>query len=1144
VTAWTDQGSLQIAGTVDLPRRALDLSAYGQLELRSLSSLLDSASFSGASDVSVTAKGTFDAPGLDGKVWVRDATIRLRDIPETLSALNGAVAFEGSAVRIEEGRGVIGGGDVRLSGEGHLDGFTLADLRLDVTGRDISLRYPAGLRSRIEADLSLTGGHGAFVLGGRAHVSRGVYDLGAALQQSVKTVAETAPSPMLRAIGVDVSVEIDTPILVRNKLASLEIGGSLAFRGDMEAPLPFGRVDLRQGGRISVQGRDFTTSAGALSYEGTWNPDVSLRAQRRIRDTDRQTDVDVSLVVEGPLDTVQPTFQATGLSSAEAFSLAVTGSRTQGALGTGAKVAGGAAASMLVGRFSGSLGLDDVTVQPELLARETDPGTRFTFGKQVTKAVSLIYSLSLKAAEDRFLQLELRPWPTTSFKVQRTDDGTLTVGAGQRISLGGAEEARTARRDDAVRLSDVQLEGDRPLEEEVLRKSLKARVGRKATPWTVQEDADRLRARLVRESFIESEVNGRLEGTVASFRIRSGQRFTWKVTGMADPPDLGDQVRKALFEEEALEKGRAFLLKKLRERGHLRAAVGGKGEKDGTNRRLVFEANPGPRFEADLQFPGAAALPPARLRKAAGGAAEVLTASEAAARRIQEAYRAIHRFDASLAPPEIEESDGRILIRWPVLEGPAAEIVSMRFEGSSRAESELKKVAGLSLGAPFTDADVSAAVERLRSDYLAMGFPKSRVSAEVARKAKGADVVFYVVEGNSVRVGRIDIVGLRRTREPVVRKRIPIKPGSPFDPRGLAATERRLMELEIFSRVSATAFLEGDTENILVTLEEGARATASYDVRYNGEDKGTVQVDAETRNLGGVGLVVGGRYRFGRDVREARGSVFLPSLVKSGNLTGSLFRLEEDQQAVDPFTLDTFTNTTVQQGFQIQQKIPLRGRWDLLPGYRFKRESSTAFPDPISIASLDTSLIHDTRDNALDAHRGRFLSLNLEYAPRALGSSLTFVKGFVQTFLTRPIGGSWIWAQGYRLGLAQGFGGQELIASDRFTAGGSNSLRGYPTDSVGPRDLLGEPTGGQAVVIVNEELRYRHPSRFGFALFYDGGNVFDTVAKMTLNLRNDLGLGLRWESPIGLLRLDLGFPLNREAGDKSYQLFFNFGQAF
>jgi outer membrane translocation and assembly module TamA len=270
----------------------------------------------------------------------------------------------------------------------------------------------------------------------------------------------------------------------------------------------------------------------------------------------------------------------------------------------------------------------------------------------------------------------------------------------------------------------------------------------------------------------------------------------------------------------------------------------------------------------------------------------------------------------------------------------------------------------------------------------------------------------------------------------------------------------------------------------------------------------------------------------------------VPSVFGAGKLTASVFSLEQDLQATDLFTGEPLTNVARQRGFQIQHSLALRDRWNLLYGYRFKRVSSTAFPDPLTVAGLDVSLVRDTRDNPLDARRGRFLSVSVTYSPNALASDFTFAKGLAQAFVSRAFGPSWTWAQGYRLGLAYGFGGQEVTFSERFHAGGANSLRGFGTDEVGPTDFLGDPEGGEAVVVLNQELRYRHRSGLGVAAFYDAGNVFASVKDLSLDLRHTVGAGLRYESPVGLLRLDAGFPLDRKQGEKRVRLFFSLGQAF
>jgi outer membrane translocation and assembly module TamA len=118
-----------------------------------------------------------------------------------------------------------------------------------------------------------------------------------------------------------------------------------------------------------------------------------------------------------------------------------------------------------------------------------------------------------------------------------------------------------------------------------------------------------------------------------------------------------------------------------------------------------------------------------------------------------------------------------------------------------------------------------------------------------------------------------------------------------------------------------------------------------------------------------------------------------------------------------------------------------------------------------------------------------------------------------------------------------------VISSERFNAGGADSLRGFARDSLGPKDILGEPLGGEAVLIFNQELRYR-VRKVGFAAFWDFGNVFDSVSDVSLDLRHDLGAGLRWLSPVGLLRFDIAFPLGRLPEEDAYQLTFSLGQAF
>ena len=106
-------------------------------------------------------------------------------------------------------------------------------------------------------------------------------------------------------------------------------------------------------------------------------------------------------------------------------------------------------------------------------------------------------------------------------------------------------------------------------------------------------------------------------------------------------------------------------------------------------------------------------------------------------------------------------------------------------------------------------------------------------------------------------------------------------------------------------------------------------------------------------------------------------------------------------------------------------------------------------------------------------------------APQVLGSDFDFTKEFAQVSLTKALGRSpMTWAHGYRLGLIQVFGGQRLPFDDLFKAGGPNSVRGFDIDSLGPQGTNGQPLGGEAVIVINQELRYRHArTGLGAAVF-------------------------------------------------------------
>jgi autotransporter translocation and assembly factor TamB len=237
-----------------------------------------------------------------------------------------------------------------------LAGASVGSVEVTLTGRDIALRYPANFKSRVRADLTLKGKPGALLLAGEVHAERGLYDTDIFLgdQLLAPTLAETKPSPLFETIALDIQASTDNPVLVRNNLAELEASGHLELRGDLSAPAPFGRLEIREGGKVFLQGRDFTITSGNLIYGGTLDPDLAIRAETLIKQIDAD-DVQVTVAVDGPL--LAPEMKLTSdpsYSEREIVSLITTGRRNV-ALDSTAWVAGQQASMLLAGRVTRNL---------------------------------------------------------------------------------------------------------------------------------------------------------------------------------------------------------------------------------------------------------------------------------------------------------------------------------------------------------------------------------------------------------------------------------------------------------------------------------------------------------------------------------------------------------------------------------------------------------------------------------------------------------------------------------------------------------------------------------------------------------------------------------------------------------------------
>ncbi len=1196
--------SLAVTGTAQLtgtPQLNLDVAGTTDISIGSL--LVEDLSARGSSTVQLAVRGPVSDPAITGSLVLTDGEIALDSPRLAAERLNLRVDLNGHELRLTRLQGDLNGGTLTGSGTVTWNNGILGGPGLTVATRNVYLDFPANLRTVSNLDLKLAPGpRQRTLLSGSVQIAEGSYTETLALEDGLFNLANRSPelelteerNPFLSKLDYDIGVKTKEPLVVNNNLAELLIEVDVRVLGNYYSPGLTGRINLGEGGELYLNERTYLVDRGVITF-------ISDQRIEPVFDLQAKTEAsgyEITLAVTGSgkdretLLTSDPP-----LPEPDIAAVLLTGRTLDGLQGEETDVAKEQVLSYLTGRVGGTLGrgiqeftgISQVRIEPGLIANESDPSARLTVAQNLTRQLSLIYSMNLINSGDQILIGQYEFNRRFRARTVKQSDNSYRFDFNRTQEFGGeAPLPRSASERERLVLGKVDINHGSMFSEEQIRKWLNAREGKTYDFFRLRKGIDRVEDRYARAGLLESRVRLQREtqGSVVNVQVNidPGPQVDFIFEGYSPSGALRKRIRETwmagIFDVQRAGDAAAEIRQELLNDRYVEAKIEYQIDSaDAEHKRVTFDIQPGLRFDTyKIVFAGASKVEESDLRQLLRDQKaenEAITKPRHVIDLISRFYHELGYLDAKLARPDlvVDRQARTAQSVFPVAEGPLYRVSKVDYEGHEvYTDAELAAVTNLEPGLPYTPQLRQDTLDNIRSLYGRKGYNDAEVTYALERETTAPGqlrVALRIVEGKQSILGNVEVASGGGGN--FVRKQLLLEPGDPLDLQLLSKSRRRLYATGAYSLIDTDRTVRDSSSNQQpVDLRITAREVRPFLVNYGAyfdTDRGPGGIaDITNRNSLGMGRVAGVRLRYDSDLQESR-FYFSQPFFRSWPLrtTAASFIRREVREG---FNTDRI-------GLSLVQEARFRNVWSVNYGYRIENTHTYEnVPDPLfdarlRVAPFTTSMSRDTRDDILDATRGSFTSHGLDYAPKWSGSELNFVKYFGQYFryialdkprllpMQRNVRRSrLIVATGARVGLAAGLGGQGLIPGrsstgqvalgERFFAGGGTTVRGFAQDGIGPRLSDGiSPTGGDATFVWNSELRFPLFKMFDGVGFVDLGNVYDGIGDFRpWQVRKAAGFGLRIRTPFFLIRVDYGFKLDRKPGESLGRPFISIGQAF
>lgn len=509
--------------------------------------------------------------------------------------------------------------------------------------------------------------------------------------------------------------------------------------------------------------------------------------------------------------------------------------------------------------------------------------------------------------------------------------------------------------------------------------------------------------------------------------------------------------------------------------------------------------------------------------------------------------------DATILPWEINLSKQGYAyeITIPVEEGNRTLVDSVEFiNPGSAPKKELIKVLHLKPEKPFNPLLLDEDKENVKRFYADNGHPYAIVSQSfrIDPSSNNAIISYEIDEGKEVRVGQILIVGDVLTSQKAIKSAMQLKSGDLFSYKNLVDSQLNIRRLGAFNsvRIETIGIEEKEsTVHLKVNIDEDRPFRLDVDLGYSTRDSLIGSLLFTNINSFGWAKKTFLKLTAGRKLSRAelgwRDPRFLSSAFEMSVIAWIQHRIRP-----------TFNYVQLGGSFGFYRrydKIGLLFLQEFTRNYFVEGDSVAADAESLrnnTISRTSMSASYDARDNFSNPTRGYYGLAKIDFFNEIKGNEAHFVKFALQAEYDYGFWKRLVFSSAGRFDDIETIGSNVSVPTNELLfMGGSDTVRGYAEDSLGPVDAQGRATGGRVRWIINEELRFNAFKNFQVAGFFDVGSLTNDFPQINASsIRMSAGAGIRYLTPVGPLRLDWGFPLDRKPNESKSRVHFTFGYVF